>query len=300
MQQRLIIHLGLHKTGTTFYQRAIWPVWRDVSYVGKPRPKDAASLDAVVRGKTDPVLLLSDETLSGSLKGAYLASRSWPDQLEDALQGIKERYSNDYNIRILVSLRRHDAWLLSVYKHYLKYGGVETLESFLGLKRAPATVPAKAMAFVDKLERVEDVLNERPFCFFLEETRVQPGRLSEQLAEFCGVRAGPDFSTHGSFNEGVNQREAALCRFLNRVGVNPGRLGTGALARNATRGFTIAKQLSRIGLLGGDDSPLTVSAAVASHIRQHFTADLDASIAHLCHTRGLCAEQFSEQMQLML
>jgi len=249
---------------------------------------------------TEPVILLSDETLGGSLKRSYLAGNCWPRLQYDELIALKKRYADTYDIDVLVSLRRHDAWILSIYKHYLKYGGVETLENFLGLETAPATIPAPDMTFMGKIQRVEEVLGVRPFCFFLEETRLQPQHLSGQLAGFLGVTSGPDFTRQSLFNEGVNRREAALCRWLNRLTVNPGRLGSGALSRNQTRGFTVARQLRDLGLLGRDGAGLTATPAVANHIKQHFGPDLDASVNYLCQRRGLDPTDFRNALRLHL
>jgi len=300
MRQRLVIHIGLHKTGTTYYQRSVWPGWSGVDYAGKPRPKGAVSLEAVVRDMTGPVILLSDETLGGSLKRSYLDGTRWPELQHSELGALKDRYAEDYDIAVLVSLRRHDAWILSIYKHYLKYGGVETLEDFLGLETTPATIPATDMAFMGKVARVEEILGVRPFCFFLEETRLQPQRLSEQLAQFLGVTSGPDFTRQSLFNEGVNSREASLCRWFNRLSVNPGRRGSAALSRNHTRGFTVARKLRDLGLLGGDGAGLEATNTVAEYVKHQFEPDLNASIDYLCQGRGLEPSAFRDEMQLQL
>lgn len=299
MRQRLIIHIGLHKTGTTFYQRSVWPRWSAVAYAGKPRPKGATSLEAVIRAMDAPVILLSDETLGGSLKTSYLAAHSWPALLQGELEQLARRYGGDYDIGVMISLRRHDAWILSIYKHYLKYGGVESLDAFLGLEAAPATVDCADMAFMDRIGRVQDILGVTPFCFFLEETRRQPQRLSAQLARFAGVESGPDFTRDRLYNEGVNQREAALCRGLNRVVANPGRRGKGSLARNATRGFTVARRLRELRLLGAAaDLSLTETARQA--IRSAFEPDLAASVGYLCAQRGLDPAAFRAELDLRL
>jgi hypothetical protein len=300
MRQRLIIHIGLHKTGTTFYQRSVWPRWEAVAYAGKPRPKGASSLEAVIRGMDAPVILLSDETLCGSLKRSYLEAHTWPALLLGELEQLRHRYANDYDLGVVISLRRHDAWILSIYKHYLKYGGVESLESFLGLDATPATIPLSDMSFMDRVQRVQDILGVRPFCFFLEETRRQPQRLSMQLARFAGVDAGPQFTQDRLYNEGVNQREASLCRGLNRAIVNPGRRGKGSLERNATRGFSVARRLREMHLLGRGSGELSLPDAAVRKIRAACEPDLAASVGYLCDQRGLEAEAFRRELDLFL
>lgn len=299
MRQRLIIHIGLHKTGTTFYQRSVWPRWNAVAYAGKPRPKGASSLEAVIRGMDAPVILLSDETLGGSLKRSYLEAHTWPALLLGELEQLRQRYADDYDLRVMISLRRHDAWILSIYKHYLKYGGVESLEAFLGLDATPATLPLADMSFMDRIRRVQDVLGTAPFCFFLEEARRQPLRLSAHLAGFAGVDSGPEFTQDRLYNQGVNQREASLCRRLNRMLANPGRRGKGSLKRNATRGFTTARMLRELHLLGAAEA-LSLTVAARVEIRSECEIDLAASVDYLCEQRELDPATYSGELDLHL
>jgi hypothetical protein len=300
MRQRLLIHIGLHKTGTTFYQRSVWPNWKGVAYAGKPRPRGATSLQAVIAGMSDPLILLSDETLSGSLKRAYLQGRTWPELQSAALEQVRDRYARHYELSVLVSLRRHDRWILSIYKHYLKYGGVETLEDFLGLGAHAATLPPEHLSYRDRITRVEETLGTRPFCFFLEETRHHPELLSKQLAAFAGVEEGPDFSGGERYNEGVNRREAALCRTVNRVLLNPFRVGKASLRRNGTSGHAIARLIGERGLLGRNSQGLELPPRAAEFLRKRFEDDLAGSVAYLCHGRGLQPDNFRDALDLTL
>lgn len=300
MRPRLLIHIGLHKTGTTYYQRSVWPNWKAVAYAGKPRPKNASSLRAAIADIKDPLVFLSDETNSGSLKRAYLQDQTWPQLQSTALENLRDHYQDNYDIAILVSLRRHDRWILSIYKHYLKYGGVETLEDFLGLGASPATIPAQDMLFLNKIRRIEDTLGIKPFCFFLEETRLHPRLLSKHIAEFAGVSTGPVFSQDGRYNEGVNRREATFCRSVNRAILNPRRVGCGSLIRNGTLGHTAAKFCGELGVFGKDAGKLDLTRRAADFVRTHFTDDLVGSVGYLCQGRGLDPDEFQANLDLSL
>lgn len=297
MPQRLILHIGLHKTGTTYLQKSIWPSWDAVGYAGRPTPKGHASSEDAVFSFKDPVILMSNESSGGSLKQSYLPGRSWADLQLKKLAELKKRYAGKYDLGVLIGLRRPDAWALSIYKHYLKYGGVETLDGFLGLEAGtPATLPAEDYQFMPKIRRIEEVLGVSPFCFFLEELKLQPGALSQALATYAGVASGPRFVPGSPLNEGVNEAEAAVCLKLNRNLINRGCLGKGRIGRNKTLGFNLAKKCGAWGFLSQNRQPLAMSPQARAYIGDHTTDDLKAVLAYISAGRGAPVDDLSAKL----
>lgn len=287
MKQRLLLHIGLHKTATTYLQNSIWPSWTAVNYAGRPNPPGYRSSEDAVFDLKGDVLLLSNESAGGSLKQSYLPGRSWSELSFKKLQELKERYASRYEIGVLLGLRRHDKWILSIYKHYLKYGGVEPLNAFLGLSDGiPPTLAATDLLLIEKIRRIETVLGVRPFCFFLEELKNQPEVLSASLANYAGVVSGPVFVAGAALNEGVDAAEAAFCRRVNRLLVNPGCLGKGYIRRNKTLAFAWARRAKKIGLLAKDAVELSYSVEAGEFVRTRFKADLDETLGEIERQRG--------------
>lgn len=286
MKQRLLLHIGLHKTATTYLQNAIWPSWSAVDYAGRPNPPGYKSSEDAVFDLKGDVLLLSNESAGGSLKQSYLPGRSWSELSLKKLHELKERYASRYEIGVLLGLRRHDKWILSIYKHYLKYGGVETLDGFLGLSAGvPPTLAVEDLLLMEKVRRIETVLGVRPFCFFLEELKNQPEVLSSALAAYAGVTEGPRFVKGAALNEGVDAAEAAFCRRVNRL-INPGCLGKGYIRRNKTVAFTWARKAKNLGLLSKHADELAYSSEAGEFVRTHFAADLDETLGEIERQRG--------------
>jgi hypothetical protein len=67
MPQRLLLHIGLHKTATTYLQKHVWPEWQDIAYAGRPNPPGFASSEKAVFSIDAPVILMSNESSGGSL-----------------------------------------------------------------------------------------------------------------------------------------------------------------------------------------------------------------------------------------
>lgn len=292
MKQRLLLHIGLHKTATTYLQNKIWGTWTEVGYAGRPNPPGYRCSEDAVFDLKQPVLLLSNESAGGSLKQSYLPGKSWTVSLRAKLAELKTRYAGQYELGVVLGLRRHDKWVQSIYKHYLKYGGVESLDGFLGLEHGtPPTLAAQELFFMDKIRCIEEVLGVRPFCFFLEELRQQPEVLSAALAGYAGVATGPAFVSGAMLNEGVDAAEATLCRWVNRRLVNPGCLGVGRIRRNKTVGFALARRAKKLGLLKKEAGEVPYSVDAQEFVRNTFAADLSATIAFIEGQRGIDSGQ---------
>jgi sulfotransferase family protein len=147
---RPLIHIGYHKTGTTWLQKRVFvKEGAGFSFVAGPRrlleqfyPSNPFGFDAgtareSLESEIDEaeaqglVPVLSHERLSGSPYAGGYDSRTTADRLAAAFP----------EARILVSTREQKGMILSIYKQYVRWGGAATLEQFLsppsGVHRAP-------------------------------------------------------------------------------------------------------------------------------------------------------------------
>lgn len=287
MRNRLLLHLGLHKTATTFLQNSVWPHWDAVGYAGRPTPKGFASSEKAVFAMDQPVLLLSNESSGGSLKSSYLKGMMWEGLREKKLTEMKEIYSGKYDVSVIIGLRKPEPWILSLYKHYLKYGGVETLDGFLGLEpETPPTLPHSDLLNMPKIRQIEEILGVRPFCFFMEEMKAHPDELSDAMAAFAGVSDGPRFTKDSRFNEGVDETEARICLSINRNLVNRGCLGKGYLRRNKTLAFDLARKIRSMRSREQPPVPLSVPEPTAEAIADLTAQDLKDTMHYIADMRG--------------
>jgi len=91
MLEQKIVHIGLHKTGTTFLQRQVFP------YINKD--------------------IISDEALSGN----PINSGNYGLEIRNILiNGIKTVYGS--NVKIILGVRDKDRWVHSCFNQYVKGG----------------------------------------------------------------------------------------------------------------------------------------------------------------------------------
>ena len=91
----LFFHVGMHKTGTTFLQQAVFPHWRGINYVPWPH------LELLLRLDDNKINLVSREGLSGKNWAHY-------EERERSLQRLAELFPAS---RILISFRKHSGYI---------------------------------------------------------------------------------------------------------------------------------------------------------------------------------------------
>lgn len=111
----LVLHIGLHKTGTSFLQHQIFPyLCRNGDRVEWSRP----SVDECLRDMDGLAGLISQENLSGRINERAAAGASW-QRFEDFVAAATRRKSQP---KVVLVLRPHLDWLKSAYMDRLKRG----------------------------------------------------------------------------------------------------------------------------------------------------------------------------------
>jgi len=134
----MIVHIGFHKTATTWLQDSIFPFIKDVNYLGissqikkekswvyslrreLPQKIDITGIkQKISRLEKDTTVLLSDERFSGSM----LTGQGAIDYA-DRIRKISK------NIKVIICIRNQvDMWE-SIYRQYIKEGGCHTFKEF--------------------------------------------------------------------------------------------------------------------------------------------------------------------------
>ncbi|MFN3287225.1 MAG: hypothetical protein ACK40H_02150 [Sphingomonadaceae bacterium] len=136
----LLLHIGLHKTGTSWFQEVVIPdAGNRLAPVGEPleprrdivRPHPYHFDAVALRAKYDPLMeqveargcvpVISDERLSGNPLSGGFDTRLLVDRLADLFP----------QARVLLVLREQRAMLKSIYDQYVRTGGGCAIERFL-------------------------------------------------------------------------------------------------------------------------------------------------------------------------
>lgn len=179
----IYIHIGMIRTGSTFLRTAVFSKWNDIKLShGLMGGRDFVSL------KKEQKYLISWANLSGHpwLFDEELKFGGWYQQQELFLENLSKFFPD---ARIMISFRRHDSYVLSLYKHYLLIGGVLPFEKVFDIENDEGIIKKSDLLFKRRLQLVEKFFNDTPFVFLQEELRSNLPALLMDMEKFFMAKA---------------------------------------------------------------------------------------------------------------
>ncbi len=165
-EKELFFHMGFPKAGSTYLQRALFPQLKGIKYFKKSYFKRYPEL---IEQTDYNKYLFSTETYKG---------------LEERTKAIVERYPQ---AKIILVLRRHDKWIASRYKYYIRKNGSMTFREYFDIHHNNGLWKIEDLYFGKKLEAINAHLNHPPLVLFIEEIKANPETFLEKIKTYFGV-----------------------------------------------------------------------------------------------------------------
>lgn len=261
----LFIHVGLHKTGTTLLQQNVFPYFdpKAIQYIG--RPCGSRHFIEEICWSSSPKVLVSSETFIGRLIDVYDPNE---DYLLRQLSGIERLASAFPAANILIGVRSHASWILSCYKHYLKYGGSRALHEFFRLDATGLMKPNEFLIY-PKLQALDAGFKGRVWAYDLQTLVTNPVRVIRGLEHYLGARYKGSYDLV-VVNEGVSNRQAEILRRTNRILTQAGAPTT---KKPNLKLYSLIKKLVK-----GTSPPVAFPNTVAEDIRNHYHDDWEQTL----------------------
>jgi hypothetical protein len=174
----VVIHVGLHRTATTFLQNEIFPKLQGVNYKVY---HDQADYNII----KDKINLISCESLSGSPTTWIKYNFTIRDILA---KGLKAEFPD---AKIIVGFRDKEKWAKSIYSHAVKQGRVySSYESWY------KKFDKKHLDFKGYLQLLNSLF-ENVYVYHLEDLQKDPDSFVRNMCAFIGVDA-PSFENKKS------------------------------------------------------------------------------------------------------
>jgi hypothetical protein len=271
---RIYLHIGLHKTGSTYLQTSVFPFMR------------IDSVNALVGRRIDDFglevsggrLLISEENLSacpysGSPPNAL--GKPWIERSCNAIKNLSVLFPQAH---VILGVRRHGGWLLSLYKQYLHQGGLKPFDAFFDIGSRDAGVLKQSdLCFRPRIELLHALFPNRVFVYDSADLRRNRAAVLGPLCDFLGeeMPEGLLASNPRVANKGVDFYQARLLRMLNHVD----------RVRRIRKTWTVSRVLCQKILADWPRRPLELPADVRKYVDEFYLDDWAYALKS-CHKPG--------------
>lgn len=164
----IFFHVGLERTGTTFLQKNVFPFFQGITYV--PKKKFSSAQEIISKSTFDRILVSREFNRSFGKHVADFASKA------------------DFPVHPVLILRRHDLWLKSQYKRYLKNGTKVSLDEFFSLDSRKGQLNKDALDYFEKIQFLEHQFKQKPLVVLHDDLLENPKVVIKKVAEFVGAK----------------------------------------------------------------------------------------------------------------
>ncbi len=184
MEKVIYFHVGISKTGSTFLQQRVFPFLKNIHYI--PTRK----------------YFKINEEISGIKQGSILVSREFDRQFEREVDLFAK---NHKNVVPIIVFRRHDQYLASQYRRFVKNGFKHDVKRFFDIYEDHGFFKKIHFNFTHQVNYLKTTFNTEPLVFLYDDFKTNSSDFIQKLSSLIGAKVDLnqiDFSTkHGSYNE---------------------------------------------------------------------------------------------------
>lgn len=190
--EKLFIHVGLPKTGTTFLQHEIFPKIKNVNFIHYQ--------NFAMEIYTDKLNIISNEELFGyKVRGSNAHDRfTIADRLKLCFPDAK----------IILGLRNKKTWLKSCYKQWVRDGGIHEYDYWFN-----NIFDVSFLNFDEYINYLKSIF-DNVYIYTFENLKNNTDECLKNICNFIGCDV-PIFENK-KYNVGWNDKQIKIARFLNR------------------------------------------------------------------------------------
>jgi hypothetical protein len=194
-QPEVYFHVGLGKVASTYLQQRVFPRLEGIHYISTHRYKK--SVKEIQKGK----------------HSKYLVSREFDRQFEREIKWFSGFYPD---ARVIIVFRRHDSWIASQYRRFVKNGRTMEFNEFFNLDEDKSWWKHEHILFYPKLELIEKHFTQKPLVLFHDELKADPWVFFDKISGYSGSTYSKEKvslkTTHSSYTEKQLLVLRAFCR----------------------------------------------------------------------------------------
>ncbi len=192
----IYFHVGLGKVASTYLQYSFFPKLKGIHYIQRTRYKHAPHI--IERTNYD----------------RYLVSREFDQQLEEEVKWFSSFYPE---ARPIILFRRHDGWIASQYRRYVKNGGYLPFNEFFDVENDEGLWKIRHATFYTNLEILERHFEHRPLVLFHEELKEDSWAFFDKIANYCGATYDREDISLSAVHRSYNEKQLRIMRSVART-----------------------------------------------------------------------------------
>ena len=187
-------HLGMTKVASTYLQTAIFPYLENIRFHPKHHFRTYKKL--------------SKKTLDKHHLFSTEKDRRLVELVDEILAFFPEA-------RIIIIVRRHDQWLLSKYKYYIRKHGYVSFREFFDLESDKGLWKRSDLFLQSKIEAIEKKCTTKPLVLTHDMLRSSPDQFLDRLASYMNSSLGRGARKRAFVNRAFSEKQLIFLRRFN-------------------------------------------------------------------------------------
>lgn len=192
----IYFHVGTGKTGTTFLQYRVFPKLKGLQYIQRTNYHRAGEL------------------IRASKAGTILLSREFDQQLEAEVTAFASQFP--HAIPIIV-FRRHDSYIASQYRRFVKNGFRGSFTEFFDLDADKGYFKQADLNYSDQVELLRRTFKGEPIVLNYDDLSSDPHDFVQRLADLLGAEIDLDAVDFSAKHTSYSERQLKWMLRVNRM-----------------------------------------------------------------------------------
>ena len=191
----IYFHLGYPKVASTFLQKEIFPNLSNIKFHKKHRFNKYKELDPDN---------LNDNHMFSSVKD---------HNIEEAADDILKKFPD---AKIILLLRRHDQWILSRYKYYIRKHGSKEFHEFFDLKQNKGIWKKEDLIYKKKIDYLEKNTQNPPLILTLDLLQNDSDLFFKKIEEYTGSKIEEKANKNNVVNRSFSKKQLLILKKFNK------------------------------------------------------------------------------------
>jgi hypothetical protein len=165
-KKNIFFHVGTGKTGSTFLQHQVFPKLKGIYYIKNTRYKRI------------------NEIIEATNFTKYLVSSEFDQQLEIEVKSFSSKFPQT---KPIIVFRRHDSYIASQYKRFVKNGFTGGFLDFFDLENDQGYFKKHDLDYCSQIQILEKYFDHKPFVLFHQDLKIDTPGFIKKLTKLLDV-----------------------------------------------------------------------------------------------------------------